>query len=193
MVLATMANPVLAAQPMDGIKGTTDRILAILRSEALTGDDHRGERHRLVRAELDARFDWRAVARGCLGRHWLKRSPAEQQEFVTIFGQFLELTYIDKFETYCSDLEQIDYLGQRVIENFAAVKIVLTTKEEIKHPLEYRLEKVGQSDDWRIYDVLIEGVSLVKNYRDQFDEIIPKSSYEKLLETIKLKLESTAQ
>ncbi len=188
-----MANPVRAAQPMDGIKGTTDHILAILRNEALTGEDHRGERHRLIRAELDARFDWRAVARGCLGRQWLKRSPTEQQEFVTIFGQFLELTYIDRFETYCSDLEQIDYLGQRVIENFASVKLVLTTKEEIKHPLEYRLEKVGQSDDWRIYDVLIEGVSLVKNYRDQFDEIIAKSSYEKLLETIKLKLESTAQ
>ena len=191
LLLTAMPNPVRATQPMDGIKTTTDHILTTLRDKALAGDAHRSERYRLIRVELDARFDWGAVARGCLGRHWSKRSPAEQKEFVSVFGQFLEATYIEKFETYYGDLEKVDYLSQRVIENYASVKVVLTTKEAITHPLDYRLEKVRQADEWRIYDVLIEGVSLVKNYRDQFDDIIAKSSYEKLLQDIKSKLGSS--
>jgi phospholipid transport system substrate-binding protein len=191
LLLAAMPSPARAAQPKDGIKATTDRILAILRDKELAGDAHRSERHRLIRAELDARFDWVAVARGCLGRHWSKRSPAEREEFVGVFGQFLERTYTEKFETYYGDLEKVDYLGQRVIDNYASVKVVLTTKEAVSHPLEYRLEKAGQAGDWRIYDVLIEGVSLAKNYRDQFDDIIARSSYEKLLQDIKGKLKSS--
>lgn len=184
-----MPNPVCAAQPQDQVKTTTDHILAVLRDKALAGDAHRSERRRLIGAELDARFDWVAIARSCLARHWSKRSRAEQEEFVRVFGQFLKSVYTEKFETYYSDLEKVDYLGQRVIEDYASVKVVLTTKEGVSHPLEYRLEKIGQTGDWRIYDVLIEGVSLVKNYRDQFDDIIAKSSYEKLLQDIKSKLE----
>jgi phospholipid transport system substrate-binding protein len=185
--LAWFANPIRAAQPIDEIKVTTDHIISILRDVALTGDAHRSERHRLIRAELDARFDWFAVARGCLGRHWAERSAPEQEEFVGVFGEFLKQTYVDKFETYYVDLKKVDYPGQRIIENFASVKVALTTKEEIKHPVEYRLERFGRADDWRIYDVLIEGVSLAKNYRDQFDDIIAKSSYEKLLQDLKIK------
>jgi phospholipid transport system substrate-binding protein len=180
-----MHSPVRAAEPKDEIKATTDHILAVLRDKELAGDAHRGERRRRIRVEMDARFDWVAVARGCLGRHWSKRSPAQQEEFVNVFGPFLKRTYTEKFETYYGDLEKVEYLGQRVIENYASVKVVLTTKEQVTHPVEYRLEKAGQAGDWRIYDVLIEGVSLIKNYRDQFDDIIAKSSYEKLLEDIK--------
>jgi len=184
-----MPNPLRAAQPKDAIKTTTDRVLAILRDKELAGDAHRSERRRLIRAQMDARFDWTAVARSCLGRHWSKRSPAQQQEFVSVFGELLERSYTEKFETYYRDLEKVDYVSQRIIENYASVKVVLTTKGEVSHPVEYRLEKAGQADDWRIYDVLIEGVSLVKNYRDQFDDIIAKSSYEKLLQDIKSKLQ----
>ena len=188
LLLAAMPGPVRAAQPQEGVKATTDRILAILRDRELAGDAHRSERHRLIRAEMDARFDWAAVVRGCLGRHWSKRSPAEQEEFVSVFGQFLKRTYTEKFETYYGDLEKVDYASQRIIEDYASVKVVLTTKEAISHPVEYRLEKAGPAGDWRIYDVLIEGVSLVKNYRDQFDDIIARASYEKLLQDIKNKL-----
>jgi phospholipid transport system substrate-binding protein len=82
-------------------------------------------------------------------------------------------------------LDKIDYLGEKIIDDYASVKVLITTKNQVAHPVEYRLEKTG--GDWRIYDVLIEGVSLVKNYRDQFDEIIAKSSYEKLVAELRAK------
>ena len=81
------------------------------------------------------------------------------------------------------------YLGQRVLDHYASVKVVLTTKEQVSHPIKYRLQQAGPGGDWRIYEVLIEGVSLVKNYRDQFNDIIAKSSYAKLLQDLKGKLQ----
>jgi len=190
LVLAGMSQPVRAAQPRDEVKATTDQVLAILRDKALAGDAHRRERERLIRAQLDARFDWVAVARGCLGRHWSKRSPAEQAEFIKVFGEFIKRTYTEKFETYYTNLDKVEYPGQRILDNYASVKVVLTTKEQVSHPLEYRLEQAGPGGDWRIYEVLIEGVSLVKNYRDQFNDIIAKSSYEKLLQDLRGKLQN---
>ena len=95
-------------------------------------------------------------------------------------------TCIDKVVSYHEKLDKIDYLGEKIIDDCASVKVKLVTKDQIIHPVEYRLQKSGQ--DWRIYDVLIEGVSLVKNYRDQFDEILAKSSYEKLVADLQAKI-----
>ncbi len=82
-------------------------------------------------------------------------------------------------------MDRIDYLGEKVIDDYASVKVQITTKNQVAHPVEYRLQKSGNG--WRIYDVLIEGVSLVKNYRDQIDEILAKSSYEKLVADLRAK------
>src|SRR4029434_10104366 len=95
-------------------------------------------------------------------------------------------TAIDKFETRHGELEKIDYLAEKVIDDCASVKAQVTTKDQVVHPVEFRLQQSGK--DWRIYDVLLEGVSLVKNYRDQFGEILAKSSYEKLVADIRTKI-----
>jgi phospholipid transport system substrate-binding protein len=195
-LLAVVALPVLFAQhvpaaparPTAEVKATTDRIIAILRDGSLQGDAHKSERRRLMRQALDLRFDWTGIARSSLGRHWSKRSPAEQQEFVKLFSEFLQRTYLDKFEVYYTDLDKIEYQGERIIENYASVKAVVTTREKIDHPVEYRLLQSATVQAWRIYDVIIEGVSLVNNYRAQFDEIIAKSSYEKLIADLQQKL-----
>jgi phospholipid transport system substrate-binding protein len=130
--------------------------------------------------------DWATVARSSLGRHWAKRTRAEQMEFVSLFSRLLEETFIDKFETHHAELDKVEYLGEKIIDDYASVKAQVTTKDQIVHPVEYRLQKSGK--DWRIYDVLLEGVSLVKNYRDQFDEILAKSSYEKLAADLRAKI-----
>ena len=135
-------------------------------------------------------MDWATVARSSLGHHWAKRTRAEQAEFVAIFSRFLEETFIDKFETDYGELDKVDYLGEKIIDDYASVKVQITTKDQIAHPVEYRLQKSGRS--WRVYDVLIEGVSLVKNYRDQFDEILAKSSYEKLVADLRAKTPAKA-
>jgi phospholipid transport system substrate-binding protein len=178
------------ARPTDEVKATTDRVITILRAPDLQGDSHKTERRRLMRQTLDERFDWTGIARSSLGRHWAKRSPEEQKEFVKIFSEFLERTYLDKFEAYYTDLDKIDYQSERIIKTYASVKAVVTTKEKIDHPVEYRMQQAAPAQAWRIYDVVIEGVSLVNNYRAQFDEIIAKSSYEKLIADLQQKLET---
>jgi phospholipid transport system substrate-binding protein len=195
-ILAVVGLPALLAlhasaapaRPTAEVKATADRVIAILRDPGMQGDSHKSERRRLMRQALDQRFDWTGIARSSLGRHWAKRSPAEQKEFVKLFSEFLERTYLDKFEVYYTDLDKIDYQGERIIENYASVKAVITTKQKIDHPVEYRMQQAAAGQDWRIYDVIIEGVSLVNNYRAQFDEIIAKSSYAKLIADLQQKL-----
>jgi phospholipid transport system substrate-binding protein len=177
-----------AEQPTAQVRATTDKVLALLNAPDLKAEARKSERRRLIRKELDRRFDWPTLARSSLGRHWARRTRAEQTEFVGLFSRFLEETYLDKFEAYYGDLDRIDYLGERIIDDYASVRVQITTKNQVAHPAEYRLQKSG--GDWRIYDVLIEGVSLVKNYRDQFDEILAKSSFEKLLAELRAKTPS---
>jgi len=189
-LLFALLAPARAVQPMDQIQSTAERVLSILRDPAQAGDPHRSERQRLIGVELDRSFDWKSLARACLGRHWLKRTPAEQQEFADVFGRLLKRTYTDLFDTHYADLDKVVYQSQRIIENYASVKVLVITKEKVEHPVEFRLEKSVAGEDWRVYDVLIEGVSLVKNYRDQFDEILAKSSYPKLLQDLQSKVEA---
>jgi phospholipid transport system substrate-binding protein len=180
-----------AGEPTIQIRGTSDKILALLHDPALQTDARNAERRQLIRKELDQRVDWATVARSSLGRHWAKRTRAEQAEFVTLFSRFLAENSIDKFQTNYVEVAKIEYLGEKRLDEYASVKAQLTTKDQIEHPVEYRLQKAGT--DWRIYDVLVEGVSMVKNYRDQFDDILAKSSYEHLVADLRAKLREGPQ
>jgi phospholipid transport system substrate-binding protein len=175
-----------AGEPTAQIRASTDKILSLLGDPAPKTDARSSERRQLIRKEIDERVDWATVARSSLGRHWARRTRAEQAEFVTLFSRFLAETSIDKFQTNYVELAKIEYLGEKIIDDYASVKARVTLKDQIDHPVEFRLQKSGK--DWRIYDVLIEGVSLVKNYRDQFDEILAKSSYEKLVADLRAKI-----
>jgi len=175
-----------AGEPTAQVRASTDKILALLGDPALKTEARSSERRQLIRKELDQRVDWATVARSSLGRQWAKRTGAEQAQFVNVFSRFLQETFIDKFETHGSELDKVEYLGEKLIDDYASVKAQISTKDQIAHPVEYRLQKSGK--DWRIYDVLLEGVSLVKNYRDQFDEILAKSSYEKLVADLQAKI-----
>jgi len=175
-----------AGEPTTQLRATTDKIIALLQDPALKTEARNSERRQLIRKELDQRIDWATAARSSLGRHWAKRTRAEQTEFVSLFSRLLEETFIDKFQTYHGELDKFEYLGEKILDEYASVKAQISTKDHIVHPVEYRLQKSGQ--DWRVYDVLLEGVSLVKNYRDQFDEILAKSSYEKLAADLRAKI-----
>jgi len=179
-----------AEQPTAEIRAASDRILGLLHEPALKTDARKSERRQLIRQEFDQLVDWATVARSSLGHHWAKRTRAEKAEFVDVFSRFLEETFVDKIETDYGELDKVDYLGEKIIDEYASVKVQLTTKDQIAHPVEYRLRKEGKS--WRVYDVLIEGVSLVKNYRDQFDEILAKSSYEKLVADLRARTPTRA-
>ena len=185
VLLSALACAARADSPLAEVKATTEKVLLLLKDSKLQGEEKKNERRQLVRDEMEKRFAWEDSARACLGRHWTKRTPAEKAEFVKLFSEFLKDTYSDKIATYYGDLDKVDYQGERIQDDYASVKLVLKTREKVDHPVEYRMEKA--SNDWKVYDVVIEGVSMVKNYRDQFDAIIAKSSYDGLIKEIKAK------
>jgi phospholipid transport system substrate-binding protein len=133
-----------------------------------------------VRKVAEQIFDLRETARRALGPHWARRSPAEQQEFAELFADLLEQTYIGKIDLYGG--ERLQYTGEAVDGDYAIVRArVLARQAEI--PVEARMHR--RDGRWLIYDVAIENVSLVSNYRSQFDRVIRTASYEELVRRLK--------
>ena len=179
-------NNASASSVQDQLKATIDQIMDILRDPCLKGEDQTEKRRASLRRVIHERFSFAKMSQLSLARHWKKRSDAEKKAFVELFGQLLEQTYISKVETYND--EKVVYLKEFVKKKRAQVNtIVITGTLEI--PIDYRLY---QSTDgaWMVYDIIIEGVSLVGNYRSQFDQILQKDSYEKLVEELKKKVSS---
>jgi phospholipid transport system substrate-binding protein len=136
-----------------------------------------------IRRAAGRLFDFEEMARRTLARHWSDRTPSEREEFVTLFRDLLERSYLSRLENYSG--ERIIYLGETVDGEFATVRSKIVTGRTSEIALSYRLHQVGSR--WAIYDVLIEGVSFVGNYRSQFNRIISKTSYEDLVKKLRLK------
>ncbi|SPD76414.1 Toluene tolerance protein Ttg2D [uncultured Desulfobacterium sp.] len=169
-----------AAAPTDKIKDTTDKILAIVSDPALKAPEKAEQRRAKIRAVLDERFDWEEMARRSLGPHWAKRTPDEIKEFVGLYKKLLERTYLDKVESYSG--EKVIYLGDVIDNGYGTVKVKIITTKDQEIQVEYRLR--NKSEDWFVYDIFIEGVSLVNNYRAQFNSILTKSSYQQLVQRL---------
>lgn len=174
----------LAGEPTEEIKETTDKIIAILTEPALKGPDKKSERNRLVRKVVDERFDWGEMSRRALARHWRKRSDKEKKLFIDLFGRLLERTYMDKVGGYSG--EKVLYEGERVDGNYGIVKVKIVTKKETEIPVKYRVKKKG--GEWLVYDISVQGVSLINNYRKQFNSIILRSSFNDLIKKLEAKV-----
>jgi phospholipid transport system substrate-binding protein len=175
----------LAGEPTEKIRQTTDKILSIVTDLSLKDPSKAKEREKLIRRAVDERFDWEEMARRSLATHWAKRTAEERKEFVRLFADLLERTYMRKVEDYSG--EKVLYEGETKDGDYVKVKVKIVTKKNKDIPVEYRLKKEG--NDWFIYDVSIEGVSLVNNYRTQFNNIIVQSSYENLVKKLRDKVE----
>ena len=171
--------------PTRQLKDAVDRILRILEDPALKGDVRARDRHRAVRQVADEMFDFEETARRALAQHWRALTPAQRQEFVEAFSDLLERAYMAKIELYSG--EQVQYPGERVEGDLATVSTRIITKKGAEVPIDYRLLK--RDDRWRVYDVSIEGVSLVANYRTQFNSVIRTSSYDELLRKMRSRVE----
>ena len=173
-----------AGEPTEVIRKTTDKIIAIVKDPALQGPEKKRERERLIRAAAEEIFDKEEMSMRTLARHWRERTPAEKKDFMELFEDLLEKTYIDRVEGYSG--EKVVYEGERVEGNYALVKVDIMTKQQTKIPVLYRLKK--KKTGWLVYDLSIEGVSLVNNYRTQFNSIIMRSSFKDLIEKLKEKV-----
>jgi phospholipid transport system substrate-binding protein len=184
LLIFALTIPALAGEPTDNIRVTIDKIIAILTDPELKAPEKADERRKLIRRVADERFDWHEMSRRTLARHWKDRTDKEKEEFVPLFADLLERTYMNRVENYSG--ERVVYNGEKIKGKYSLVSVTVFTSKEIEIPVEYRLQK--KSDEWLIYDVSIEGVSLVNNYRTQFNSIILNSSYEGLVEKLKDKV-----
>jgi len=185
LFILSIAVPVLAEEPTEAIKQTTDKILAIVTDPALKPASKTAEREKLIRQVVDERFDWEEMTRRSLATHWAKRTPEERKEFIPLFSDLLERTYMKKVEDYSG--EKVLYEGESKEGDYASVKVKIVTKKNKDISVEYRLKKEGNK--WLVYDISIMGASLVNNYRTQFNSIISQSSYENLVKRLREKVE----
>ena len=183
LLILSMAPQSWAGQPQDQLKSAIDRVVSTLESPALKGEGKVVERRAAVRKIADELFDFGEIARRALGRYWQPLTEAQRTEFVGLFADLLERSYISKIELYGG--EKIVYSGDRVEGDLATVSTKIITKNGTEVPVDYRLFKKG--DRWMVYDVNIEGISLVSNYRTQFNKIIQTNGYNSLVERMKVK------
>jgi phospholipid transport system substrate-binding protein len=166
--------------PTETVRTTVDEVVSILRDPNWKKPTRLVERRKLLEQVIGSRFDYPEMAKRTLTIHWSKLSPAEKKEFVELLAAFLSANYADKIESYSS--EEVLYLAERLSDGYAEVTTKITS-EKAEYPLDYRL--LLRLDEWYVYDVVIDGVSLVKNYRSQFDRIIRSGSYADLVEKLR--------
>ncbi|MFQ5959854.1 MAG: phospholipid-binding protein MlaC [Candidatus Methylomirabilales bacterium] len=173
--------------PTAQVKATVDKVLDILKDPALKGPEAEAARTKQLRDAIFARFDFSEMAKRSLGIHWRKRTPKERKEFVAVFSDLLELSYRKKIERYTD--EEILYTKEKVKGKFGVVNTqILNERENVDIPIDYKV--IHTDGEWKVYDVVIDGISLVSNYRSQFNRIIQRSSYKDLVKKMRVKQET---
>jgi phospholipid transport system substrate-binding protein len=187
-LLLAAAWPAAAGPPTDQLRGHVEQIVKILDDGAMRQDARERERRAAIRRVADEIFDFGEIARRSLGRHWQERSPAERQEFTRLFTDLLERSYVSKIEGYSG--ERITFVGEAMDGELGTVRTRIVGKQGVETPVDYRV--LQQGGRWRAYDVSIEGVSLVANYRSQFNSLIQRQSYAGLVKALQAKQEAAA-
>jgi len=181
LMLPVAAHP---SVPQEVVKNHINKVLEILRDPALKGDAGKKAKKEKIRAISQEMFDFTELSKRSLGQNWEKFSPDQQKEFVKLYQMLLEETYSDKIASYTDEkvvFKKEVNLSDRMVE---VQTTVLTKTSEV--PINYRLMEKNQ--DWKVYDVVIEGVSLVSNYRSQFREILAGKTPEALIEILRRKV-----
>ena len=185
MTCALLLGPVTQAQaggPTDELRAHVDHVLGVLQDPALKGAEHRPTRQAAIREVMDAAFDFNEVSRRALSSAWAARTPAQRQEFVTVFTDFLKRAYLGRIDLY--DGEKIVYDAEQLAGDLATVTARVQWKDGAEMPIRFRMLR-GEGDRWRIFDVAMESMSLVDNYRVQFSAVLRRASYDDLVQRIK--------
>lgn len=171
---------VWASTPTEQVREKADKVLKILNDPALK--NNKEKRRDMVTNIVEEMIDWQEVGKRALAIHWRKRTPEERKEFINLYRDLLKRTYSDKLDLYAG--EQILYDSEKIEGNRAVVKTRMINKKKGEEAsVEYRL--INKDGRWLGYDVVIEGISAVNNYRVQFNEVITSSSYENLIKKMK--------
>lgn len=185
LVVPVAAREAAAAEPTNQLRAQIDRVLKLLDDPAMKQPQKAKDRRAAMRGIANDIFDFTETAKRALGRHWAARTPAERDQFVQLFADLLERSYISPVELYGG--ETMEYTGDTVDGDQAAVGSRIVTRQGLQVPIQYRMQRKGER--WLVYDVVVEGVSLVANYRSQFNKIIQTSSFEELVKKMKTRQE----
>lgn len=168
--------------PTEQLKPTLDKLIVIIEDESLKGSDQRAERRTLIMKEISNGFDFREMSRRVLGRTWNTITPEQQDYFVVQMTKLLENVYVGKLETYTG--QTLEFVEERIKGNRAQVT-TLIEDQGAKMPVHYIMQKTGNK--WMVYDINIEGVSLIRNYMEQFRSILKQEGYEGLIKILEEK------
>ncbi len=174
--------PAEAAVTAD-VKRTVDKVVAIVADENMKKPGNEAKRRAALKSAISTMFDYGEMAKRSLGVNWRGRTKAEQKDFVNLFATLLENSYAGKIESY--ENQRIVYDKESIDGDYAEVKSRIVTAKRDEYSLDYRLRRQGNR--WMVYDVVIEGVSLVSNYRSQFQKIITSQGYGALVKKLRAK------
>jgi phospholipid transport system substrate-binding protein len=178
-----------AGEPLEVVRAAVEKCIQILKDTRLQAKDKKTERIDRLREVLNPIFDYDEMSKRALGAHWRRRTPAEQEEFVILFRDFLERTYSDKIDLYGG--ERVLFGREMIDGDFAQVETTILSPKGEEIAVIYRLQR--GNGQWKVYDAVVENISLVNNYRSQFDRILSSASYEELVKRLREKLGNTAK
>ena len=167
------------SSPLEQVRAAVDQVVGVLRQGELQGE----ARRKVLSGLLRARFDFVIMSQRTLGQYWKQATEPEQAEFVSLYTDLLEATYIGRIEAYTD--ETVSYVSEKIDGQRAVVATVIHSGNT-DIPIEYRMVKQG--DDWFVYDVVVEDISLIKNYRSSYGEIVRKEGYAGLFDRMRKKI-----
>ena len=175
---------VYAGPPLEAVKTQVNKVLDVLRDSSLKGEAGKKVKREKIRNISDNMFDYTELSKRTLGQNWIKLNAGQQTEFLGLYKKLLEDAYADKIIAY-TDEKVVFGKETTLSEKTAEVQTTIITKKA-DIPIHYRVIQKGS--DWKVYDVVIEGVSLVSNYRNQFKEILSNKTPDALLDTLRKKV-----
>ena len=183
VVLLGLIRICAAGEPLDLVKAAAEGATAVLKDPKLKSPDKKKERVERLKEFITPLFDYEEMARRSLGAHWRRRTPAEQQVFAKLFRAFLERIYSNKVKLY--DGEKVVFGRETIDQDYAQVDSTVINAKGEEIAVVYRLKRTDGK--WKVYDAVVENISIVNNYRSQFDRVISKSSYEELKKMLREK------
>ena len=169
--------------PTDQVRGTVDKVLTSVRGGQATSKAQIEAQRAQLAEVIYPRFDFTEMAKRSLGRHWPGRSAEEQREFVALFATLMGKSYADNIQTYTN--QTVLYTREREDHPYAEVDTRIVSEKGSIVSVNYKLHNIDKQ--WKVYDLVIEDISVVNNYRSQFDRVIARSSFTELIRTMKEK------
>jgi len=185
LLMMSLLLPLSAsASALDDVRTTVEQVLVVLRNKELPVQERRDQLSKLIRA----RFDFEIMSQSTLGRQWKKASPEEQANFIRLYSDLLEATYLGRIEAYTD--EKVAFGEEKVRGDKALVETRIVTKS-VEVPIDYKL--VQHPEGWMVYDVVIEGVSLIRNFRSSYGEIVDREGFSGLFDKMEQKVAELRQ